>query len=607
MRNPFNRIRVCLILLVLLVVFPSMILIIGYVFWEQQREARLQAQETAIRVARLAASEQERLISSMEYLLRVLAELPAVRSRNSKECSKLFADLMRTLPLYTNIAAVSSRGDVFCSGPSAAAHPSIAEQFYFRKAIEKRSLAISQVSIGRMSGKPTITMAYPAFDVNGGVHAVLVAAVDLDWLNSVASRAELPPYSILMIVDSHGSIFARTPESEKWVGKSAMTPLVKTLIEQKEGVTEAEDLDGVRRLHGFTTLHSLADNRTLFLSVGIAADIAFASSKRVLNRSLFVLLFTWLLAGVGTWVGTHLFIRRRLEDVITAARALGEVEPQQSATEHCNKVDQTVDRFEQVIQEMRVSLNKVTERQADFAAMIAHDLRNPVQTIAFAASLLRDGIERQEDEQLSMLSIEEACDTLIRILDEFLLFSRYRAGYLKLKKEPVDVGDWLRKTQRKYAGRSRQSKVSLEIDVEPGVGFISADREKLDRLLDNLVNNALKFTREEGQIELGARTAGDGVEFWVRDTGIGIAPDEAKSLFGKYQQADSAKAHQKQGTGLGLLICKMIAVEHGGQIRVEGELNQGTTFYVWIPRQSSDYLATGTVGWLGVASRILLT
>ena len=103
-------------LLVLLVIFPSMIGVIFYALSEQRREARLQAQETALRMARLSAREQETLITGAHHLLMTLAELPEVRERKPAKCAELFAVIIKKFPYYTNIGAVSPEGDVFCSG-----------------------------------------------------------------------------------------------------------------------------------------------------------------------------------------------------------------------------------------------------------------------------------------------------------------------------------------------------------------------------------------------------------------------------------------------------------------------------------------------------------
>jgi signal transduction histidine kinase len=112
--------------------------------------------------------------------------------------------------------------------------------------------------------------------------------------------------------------------------------------------------------------------------------------------------------------------------------------------------------------------------------------------------------------------------------------------------------------------------------------------------MGNLVANALKFTPSGGKIEIGARRITEGIEIWVKDSGIGIAPGEIQTLFSKYQQTASGQKSNEEGTGLGLLICKMIAESHGGRIWVESQLNKGTAFFVWLPSAAESYRPTGT-------------
>ncbi len=130
--------------------------------------------------------------------------------------------------------------------------------------------------------------------------------------------------------------------------------------------------------------------------------------------------------------------------------------------------------------------------------------------------------------------------------------------------------------------------------MEPGVGSITADRKKLHQLLDNLLSNALKFTNEHGEIRIGARQVDGGINLWVKDTGIGISPTECNTLFSLYSQTASSRSSTEKGTGLGLLICKMIAEAHDGQISVESQVGTGTTFRVCLPRTITSYLETGT-------------
>jgi signal transduction histidine kinase len=593
MPNQYIKIRNSLVILVMLITFPSMVAIIFYALSEQRRDARLQAQETALRVARLSAREQERLITGAHHLLMSLAELPEVRQRKADRCSQLFAGILKKFPYYTNVAAVTPQGDIFCSGlTNHSSIPNIADREYFQEALKERRLGISHVLVGRMSGKPNITIAYPSFDPDGPVHAVVFVGLDLTWLNNIAATAQLPSQASLLAMDEKGSVFVRYPEQKEWAGTSDVNPsLVRTIIEQKEGFTEAEGPDGVRRLFGFTTLHHSSKSGALFVSVGIPTEVAFANSQRIFYDSLVVLLVAALLAAAGTWLSAHLLIRRRLEKLIATARAFGDGEYNE-APRSAAELAKTAGQFDQVINEMRIALQKASGRQADFAAMIAHDFRNALHTIHCGASLLPKPGQPKHNEQVFIDMIHHGCNELSQMLNEFLDFSKYKAGYLQLDKEEFDLCDLFGEVEVQYLWQTKQKKILLCVEVEPKIGSITADRKKLHQLLDNLLSNALKFTNPHGEIRIGARQVDGGMDLWVTDTGIGIAPTECNTLFSLYGQTASSRSSTEKGTGLGLLICKMIAEAHGGQISVESQVGVGTTFRVWLPRTATSYLAT---------------
>jgi len=302
------------------------------------------------------------------------------------------------------------------------------------------------------------------------------------------------------------------------------------------------------------------------------------------------------LAAAGTWFGTHLLVRRRLDALVTAARELGDVEIQKTRSAAPELAKIPVGQYGEVVDEMWSSLQRVATRQADIAAMIAHDLRNPIQTTGLAAAMLLQSGERLTEEQQSLVKgIQASCDELARIIKDFMDFSKFRAGYLELDREEVDVPVLLQRTQQKYSPLARKRQLNLKTHVEFGIGTAYVDQQKMEQLIGNLISNAVKFTPTGGEIELGARKTNGGVEIWVGDTGMGIEHGELQQLFAKYQQTSSARKSSEEGTGLGLLICRMIAEGHGGRIWVDSEVNQRTIFHVWLPTQEEEiYLAAGT-------------
>lgn len=231
-------------------------------------------------------------------------------------------------------------------------------------------------------------------------------------------------------------------------------------------------------------------------------------------------------------------------------------------------------------------LEKANEMQADFSAMIAHDLRSPLTAVLSAAAILRDGlVGAVNEEQKNWLGkIEAQSRNLVNLVNDFLDLSKIESGHIELVKESVDLDQLIRSSLDNYLPLSKDKKVSVRSCVAPALSQIKADPRRLDQVFSNLISNAIKFTPEGGEIEVGAdRENGLGVKVWVRDNGVGIAPEEIGQIFEKYRQTTSGKESKHKGTGLGLVISKMIVEAHGGRIWVESEQGKGTTFTFTIP------------------------
>jgi len=137
------------------------------------------------------------------------------------------------------------------------------------------------------------------------------------------------------------------------------------------------------------------------------------------------------------------------------------------------------------------------------------------------------------------------------------------------------------------------SGVSIETEIDPGVGVFNADERKLKQVLINLLTNAVKFTQAGGCVTLSVNQDERGLEISVRDTGVGIAQDDLARIFEDYGQARDEIATTQEGTGLGLSLCKTLVEAHGGEIRVASELGAGSTFTFMIPNDL-EVLETGT-------------
>jgi PAS domain S-box-containing protein len=322
-RWSFSSLRVRLLLLVLLAVVPALGLIL-YTASEQRRLAARTVQEQALRLAWTAATDHGQLTEGARQLLIALAQLPAVRGRDPAACSALFADLLKQYPRYANLAAVKPDGDTFCSALPLSGPVSAADRLYFRRAIETRDFAVGEYQIGRVTRKASINFGYPVLDEADRLQAVVVAALDLAWLNRLAAEARLPRNSTFTVIDRQGVILARYPDPEKWIGQFLPEgSIVQTILAQREGVREAPDMDGIPRLFTFTPLRGAQGTGDVYVSIGIPRAVAFAEANRILARNLAGLGVVGVLVLVAAWVGADLFILRPVNALISATKRLG--------------------------------------------------------------------------------------------------------------------------------------------------------------------------------------------------------------------------------------------------------------------------------------------
>jgi signal transduction histidine kinase/CheY-like chemotaxis protein len=231
-------------------------------------------------------------------------------------------------------------------------------------------------------------------------------------------------------------------------------------------------------------------------------------------------------------------------------------------------------------------LEKANKLQADFTAMIAHDLRSPLMNIAGVAEVMSGGMfgDVNEEQKKWLERIQANSRTLADLVSDFLDFSKLESGYVEVRKERVDLSELIQKSIENFRLLAREKGISISDAVGRSVPAVYVDPRRVDQVLSNLINNAIKFAEEEGEMEVGAVLADPSqVKVWVRDNGVGIPADEIGQLFQKYRQGAKAKCSSRQGTGLGLVICKMIVEAHGGKIWVESQPGHGSTFFFSLP------------------------
>src|SRR5262245_39169489 len=312
-----------LLLLVLLAVLPALALLVSTT-WEQRHHASLGAKEDSLRLARLASAQHERLVEGARSLLVGLAQLSDVQMHNSQACSAIFADVQKRFPLYRNVGAIRPDGHVFCAARPPAGPKDVGDNENFRRALDTRQFAVSGYQIDPGSGKPVLTLSYPAIDRSGAAWAVVFAELDLGWVPQLAMRAALPLGSIVTVTDAAGPVLVRYPDGAEWAGKFPPTTQVSQAMRRSrgEGTVEATALDGTAQLYAFTPLAGLGQSTSLYVTVGIPRDAALAEADRLLLRNLTWAAIAILLIVVTAAIASDLFVVRRVGAVVRAAQLL---------------------------------------------------------------------------------------------------------------------------------------------------------------------------------------------------------------------------------------------------------------------------------------------
>jgi signal transduction histidine kinase len=213
-------------------------------------------------------------------------------------------------------------------------------------------------------------------------------------------------------------------------------------------------------------------------------------------------------------------------------------------------------------------LEEANTEICDFTAMIAHDLRSPLNQVMGVSELMTDSAfgPVTEDQKKWLGKVTETTRQLVNLVNDFLDVSKLEAGRIELTIEEVDLEKLLDASIGNFHLLARERNVALRRNIGNSIQRIQGDRRRLEQILSNFLSNALKFTPPDGVIEVGAASTDTEAKVWIKDTGVGIASDEVGELFEKYKQTTSGKTSEHKGSGLGLVICKMIVEAHGGKI-----------------------------------------
>jgi PAS domain S-box-containing protein len=221
----------------------------------------------------------------------------------------------------------------------------------------------------------------------------------------------------------------------------------------------------------------------------------------------------------------------------------------------------------------------------EFISTVSHELRTPLTSVKGYVDLLMLGTAGQiNDMQKNFLQVVKSnADRLNALVEDLLEISRLENGKVSLNIKTINIADLINDIVASLRTETERKRMQLTIDIQPTLPAIEADNKRIGQVLTNLISNAHKYTREQGQITVRAFQTGDLVQVDVVDTGVGIPPDELPKMFSRFFRANNALKDEVGGTGLGLSIAKSFVELHGGDMWVTSELDVGSTFSFTLP------------------------
>jgi two-component system phosphate regulon sensor histidine kinase PhoR len=235
-------------------------------------------------------------------------------------------------------------------------------------------------------------------------------------------------------------------------------------------------------------------------------------------------------------------------------------------------------------------LKKMDQVRRDFVANVSHELRTPLSILRGYIETLLDSPKTPHEELTRILWVMERHSNRLELLVEDLLtLAQLESGHPDLQLGNVDLSSFFRELTRDWEKKLTSKQLNITVDVPSDFSSILADRTRLQEAVYNLLDNAVKYSREDGEIRLSARRRDNHIELSVSDDGIGIAKEDLPRIFERFYRADKARsADAVRGTGLGLAIVKHIAQLHGGRVEAESELEKGTTIRVLLPTRMTN-------------------
>jgi signal transduction histidine kinase len=325
-----------------------------------------------------------------------------------------------------------------------------------------------------------------------------------------------------------------------------------------------------------------------FLNVWITARLMFASPHDLLLGTILLLFAGGIAMVLGYFLSSAISERIWLLDQAAKQIQAGNlsVRVQVSGNYEVAGLARTFNQMAAQLQEAEAKQHALETLRHDLVVWAGHDLRTPLAGVRVLVEALADGMI--DDPATSHRYLEQArkqIDHLSLLIDDLFQVSQLDTGGIPLNLEPASLADLISDTLENFSGMAAQLHIALSGRAAPGIDPVTMDVQRIGRVLNNLVDNALRYSQAGGSVSVQAEVVAEAVRVTVQDNGDGISSTDLPHVFDRFYRGEKSRNQATGGTGLGLAIAKGIVEAHGGQIGVESILGQGARFYFWLPKK----------------------
>jgi signal transduction histidine kinase len=566
------------------------------VVWQNgQQEARRDLQQMA---ATLAVALDREIAGSVRELQR-LAEYPSIEDDGFVRFHAHARHLVARNDGWENIALTEPDGRVAMSAAMAAPGGGSlhADQPHLREVLARGLPAVSDVYRSPRTGDRAIAVSVPVMR-DGAVRWVLSARLSSPQLSRFVGEQLYRDGAVAAAIDRQLQIVARNRDGERFFGHPITEDLRTALLASPErGILRLTTLDGARVLAAWQRMPS-----GWTMTIGVPVDVFDAP----LRRSIGVLLgFGLAVLAAGVVVSRLLAgaITGVVESVGCDARALAAGEPiEPAARSSIRQIDalyaslreaSRLQRDKERAREQAVAaLREADRRKDEFLAMLAHELRNPLAPLRNAIALLSRTLGPGTAQRQSLEMADRQVRQLTRLVDDLLDVSRITQGKITLHREQLAVCAVVAEAVEAIRPVVEQRGQRLSLRLPPESPTVRADPLRLAQVLENLLSNASKYTDPGGAIDVEVEAADDEVAIRVRDTGIGLPPEQLERVFELFTQVDAGSDRTQGGLGIGLSLVRQLVAMHGGRVTAHSDgPGRGACFVVRLPREAATIAA----------------